>query len=255
MQGTEERFLHGAIMNLRTDWPSQLHMGGTMKDNSGMKPDSVVRSETPRAPHAQAQRTVSLQPMFVTNRTTLQEIDNHLATAETRIVVVTIETSNSHGIEVVNHLGSHFRDVRIVLVCEGSTETILSLSFRPGVWACVGRRSSVETLREAIDAVATGQRYVAPELTTATQEQTRNAQSAESRSTIQIESSEETSLTRREKQVLSLIAQGKPRREIAELLNVSPRTIDAYRARLLQKLDLHSSVQLVKYAMSAGMAN
>jgi len=62
-------------------------------------------------------------------------------------------------------------------------------------------------------------------------------------------------LTRRERQVLTLIAQGRPRREIAELLKVSPRTIDAYRARLLQKLNLDSSVQLVKYAISAGMAN
>lgn len=255
MQGTEERFLHGANMNLRTDWPSQLHVGGTMKDNSSTKPDSLAKTEPPRVPVTQAPRAVSLQPMFVTNRTTLEEIDNHLATAETRIVVVTIEASNNHGIEVVNHLGSHFRDVRIVLVCEGSTETILSLSFRQGVWACVGRRSSVETLREAIDAVASGHRYVAPELTTVAQEQARASQAPEGRSSLQIESSEETALTRREKQVLSLIAQGKPRREIAELLKVSPRTIDAYRARLLQKLDLHSSVQLVKYAMSAGMAN
>jgi len=53
--------------------------------------------------------------------------------------------------------------------------------------------------------------------------------------------------------VLTLIAQGKPRREIAEGLKVSPRTIDAYRARLLQKLNLDSSVQLVKYAFSIGL--
>ncbi|MCR2746065.1 LuxR C-terminal-related transcriptional regulator [Limnobacter sp. YS8-69] len=70
-----------------------------------------------------------------------------------------------------------------------------------------------------------------------------------------VDQEEGTQLTRRERQVLTLIAQGRPRREIAELLKVSPRTIDAYRARLLQKLNLDSSVQLVKYAISTGMAS
>jgi len=206
---------------------------------------------------ANAGRTVSLQPMFVTNRTTIEEIDNHLASAETRIVVITIEKNNRHGETVVQHIGACYSDVRVVLVCEGTAQDILALAFKPGVWACVSRQSSVETLREAIDTVATGVRYVAPELVT-------NRAMANSSQPERVESSnqihalsdheEGTQLTRRERQVLTLIAQGRPRREIAELLKVSPRTIDAYRARLLQKLNLDSSVQLVKYAISTGMA-
>lgn len=197
---------------------------------------------------------VSLQPMFVTNRTTIKEIDEHLAHADTRIVVVTIEKNSSHGIDVVTHLGHNYDDIRVVLVCEGSAEAVLSLSFKPGVWACVSRQSSVETLREAIDHVAKGVRYVAGELITNSKSQDV-AHSALSNSTVNLTPTQGTSsLTRREKQVLGLIAQGRPRREIAEILEVSPRTIDAYRARLLQKLGLDSSVQLVKYAISAGLA-
>lgn len=203
-------------------------------------------------------RTVSLQPMFVTNRTTLAEIDNHLASAETRIVVVTLEKGSSHGETVVEHIGEHYSDVRIVLVCEGTAQDILAMAFKQGVWACVGRQSSVETLREAIDTVAAGARFVAPELVNA---KPANAANAHERTdhggklNTFHEDEESTQLTRRERQVLTLIAQGRPRREIAELLKVSPRTIDAYRARLLQKLSLDSSVQLVKYAISAGLAN
>lgn len=232
-------------------------MGGTMKNEKGL----AGRPVTPRETGIQSTvpgRTISLQPMFVTNRTTLEEIDNHLASAETRIVVITIEKGNRHGEVVVQHIGASYSDVRVVLVCEGSAQDILAMAFKPGVWACVGRQSSVETLREAIDTVAAGARYVAPELVN--NKNTPSYSSSEQQNSgNQInplaDQDEGAQLTRRERQVLTLIAQGRPRREIAELLKVSPRTIDAYRARLLQKLNLDSSVQLVKYAISAGMAS
>ncbi|WP_306481950.1 response regulator transcription factor [Limnobacter sp.] len=228
-----------------------------MKNEKGL----AGRPVTPRETGIQSTvpgRTISLQPMFVTNRTTLEEIDNHLASAETRIVVITIEKGNRHGEAVVQHIGASYSDVRVVLVCEGSAQDILAMAFKPGVWACVGRQSSVETLREAIDTVAAGARYVAPELVN--NKNTPSYSSSEQQNSgNQInplaDQDEGAQLTRRERQVLTLIAQGRPRREIAELLKVSPRTIDAYRARLLQKLNLDSSVQLVKYAISAGMAS
>lgn len=228
-----------------------------MKNEKGL----AGRPLTPRETGIQSTvpgRTISLQPMFVTNRTTLEEIDNHLASAETRIVVITIEKGNRHGEAVVQHIGASYSDVRVVLVCEGSAQDILAMAFKPGVWACVGRQSSVETLREAIDTVAAGARYVAPELVN--HKSTPSYSSSEQQNPgNQInplaDQDEGAQLTRRERQVLTLIAQGRPRREIAELLKVSPRTIDAYRARLLQKLNLDSSVQLVKYAISAGMAS
>jgi two-component system, NarL family, invasion response regulator UvrY len=228
-----------------------------MKNEKGL----AGRPLTPRETGIQSTapgRTISLQPMFVTNRTTLEEIDNHLASAETRIVVITIEKGNRHGEAVVQHIGASYSDVRVVLVCEGSAQDILAMAFKPGVWACVGRQSSVETLREAIDTVAAGARYVAPELVNNKTIPSYNS-SEQQNSGNQInplaDQDEGAQLTRRERQVLTLIAQGRPRREIAELLKVSPRTIDAYRARLLQKLNLDSSVQLVKYAISAGMAS
>jgi two-component system, NarL family, invasion response regulator UvrY len=228
-----------------------------MKNEKGLAGRPLTSRET-GIPSTSPGRTVSLQPMFVTNRTTLEEIDNHLANAETRIVVITIEKGNRHGESVVQHIGTSYSDVRVVLVCEGSAQDILAMAFKPGVWACVGRQSSVETLREAIDTVAAGARYVAPELVnnkTTPSYGSSEQQHAGNQINPLADQDEGAQLTRRERQVLTLIAQGRPRREIAELLKVSPRTIDAYRARLLQKLNLDSSVQLVKYAISAGMAS
>jgi DNA-binding NarL/FixJ family response regulator len=203
----------------------------------------------------------SLQPMFVTNKTQLEEINEHLSETENGLLVITIEQGNARGESIVEHIGKRFSSARMVLVCETAGNDLLRLAFMNGVQAAVGRQSSVETLRAAIDEVVRGNRFIAPELI---RPQTTTVSAFMERQIAQREATPMTTpssanagveLTRREKQVLGLIAQGKPRRAIAEMLKVSPRTIDAYRARLLQKLNLDSSVQLVKYAYGVGIIN
>ncbi|MDX1669663.1 MAG: hypothetical protein R3194_09610, partial [Limnobacter sp.] len=139
-------------METRSTWGQRHFVGGNMIKNNGITEIEKPLGEV-QVPN-QAKRAATLQPMFVTNRTSISEIDQHLATASTRIVVVTIEHANSHGHTVVDHVGQKYADVRMVLVCDGSIQEVLSMSFKPGVWACVGRHSSVETLRVAIDSVA-----------------------------------------------------------------------------------------------------
>lgn len=203
----------------------------------------------------------SLQPMFVTNKTQMEEINQHLADTEAGLLVITIEQGNPRGANIIEHVGRMHPGTRMVLVCESAGIDLLRLAFMNGVQAAVGRQSSVETLRAAIDEVVRGNRYIAPELlrtpaTTVSAFMERQIAPREPAAmTAPANTTQGVDLTRREKQVLGLIAQGKPRRAIAELLKVSPRTIDAYRARLLQKLNLDSSVQLVKYAYSVGLIN
>lgn len=219
-------------------------------------------SQLPLAGNVPAARQ-SLQPMFVTNKTPIEEIDEHLRETDSGLLVITIEQGNSRGESIVSHVSRQFPNTRMVLVCEAANSELLKLAFTNGVQACVSRQSSVETLRAAIDEVIKGNRFIAPEMlrsssTTVGAFMERQILSRESNAagpTPAEGGAQAVELTRRERQVLGLIAQGKPRRVIAELLKVSPRTIDAYRARLLQKLNLDSSVQLVKYAYNAGIIN
>jgi two-component system response regulator NreC len=60
-------------------------------------------------------------------------------------------------------------------------------------------------------------------------------------------------LTDREREVLTLVAEGRSTREIAELLSVSTKTIDAHRAAIAHKLGLHSQAELIKYAIREGL--
>jgi len=62
-------------------------------------------------------------------------------------------------------------------------------------------------------------------------------------------------LTEREKQVLCLIAEGKSNKEIAELLCLSVKTVMAHRANIMEKLDIHSRTELVRYAIRQGLTS
>ena len=61
------------------------------------------------------------------------------------------------------------------------------------------------------------------------------------------------SLTEREREIFQLAAEGHSNKEIAELLSVSPATVETHRAHILQKLDVHSTAELVLYAVRRGV--
>jgi two-component system, NarL family, response regulator NreC len=60
-------------------------------------------------------------------------------------------------------------------------------------------------------------------------------------------------LTSREREVLQMIAEGKTNKEIATLLNLSVYTVDAHRGRIMEKLNLHTTGELVRFAMRKGL--
>jgi DNA-binding NarL/FixJ family response regulator len=61
------------------------------------------------------------------------------------------------------------------------------------------------------------------------------------------------SLTTRERQVLQLVAEGKTSKEIAQVLTVSPKSAESYRTRVMQKLEIHNTAGLVRYAIRHGL--
>mgnify|MGYP003576759717 CR=1 FL=1 len=61
------------------------------------------------------------------------------------------------------------------------------------------------------------------------------------------------SLSQREREIFQLIAETKTNKEIAALLNVSPSTVETHRARIMEKLDLHSAAEIVLYAVRRGV--
>ena len=68
-----------------------------------------------------------------------------------------------------------------------------------------------------------------------------------------LEASELARLTPRESEILSLVAEGHTTREIADMLVISPRTVDRHRDNLLEKLNLRNRIELTRYAIRTGL--
>jgi DNA-binding NarL/FixJ family response regulator len=60
-------------------------------------------------------------------------------------------------------------------------------------------------------------------------------------------------LSAREREIFQLIAEARTNKEVAELLEISPATVETHRARILQKLDIHNTAELVLYAVRRGV--
>jgi len=65
----------------------------------------------------------------------------------------------------------------------------------------------------------------------------------------------QTVLGNREREVVRLLAEGKSNKEIAPILNITPRTVETYRSRIMGKLNIHSLAQLIRYAVQNGLVH
>lgn len=133
------------------------------------------------------------------------------------------------------------RNVRVVVLSQYESRAYIDAALRDGARAYLSKRSTPEEIIAAIRAVFAGKLYVQASLDYhPTQHRTQGAVAIDS-------------LSPRELQVLGLVVRGHTNREIAEQLDVSVKTIEGYRARVLEKLGARTRAELVEYAMIAGL--
>jgi DNA-binding NarL/FixJ family response regulator len=99
----------------------------------------------------------------------------------------------------------------------------------------------------AIEAASVGQSYFSPSIAATVLEDYRRLASRPE--------DEVVPLTEREREVLQLIAEGRTNREIADMLTVSIKTVQAHRAHIMEKLNVHDKTDLVKYAIRMRLIN
>jgi len=115
-------------------------------------------------------------------------------------------------------------------------------AFRAGVRGYVLKKQAAADLLQAIKEVQAGSVYVSPGMSRALVDAVRT--NTEMRSDL---------LTGREREVLQLVAEGKTSKEIASVLDVSVKTAETHRANIMNKLDIHETAGLVRYAIRHGM--
>jgi len=144
------------------------------------------------------------------------------------------------GIEAARRLKELLPDTCVLILTAHEDKGLLREAIRAGAAGYILKRAAESELVDAIRAVARGDLYVHSALTRAlltgvAQPSTGGAGGAEP-------------LSPREIEVLRLVARGHTNRQISEALNLSVRTVESHRANLMDKLGLHSRVELVRYA-------
>lgn len=155
------------------------------------------------------------------------------------IAVMDVALPGLSGIDVTRRLAELQPTIAIVMLSMHDEGPTVERALRAGARAYVLKGAGVDKVKEAIRAVARGERYLSAGVADfALDDAVAGAGST---------------LTQRERQILKLVAEGYTGRQIAALLSISPKTVENHRGRLMDKLGIHSTAGLVRYAMKAGL--
>jgi two-component system response regulator NreC len=135
--------------------------------------------------------------------------------------------------------------VKIIILTQYENREYIQRAIRIGARGYLLKRSLSEQLKEAIHVVQKGQRYLHP---LATEELVDMVTTGRG-----FDEDEYERLTRREKQVFKLLAEGKTSREISKYLGIGLKTAMTHRANVMAKLNVHSRVDVTKYAIRKGI--
>ncbi|HEX9614673.1 MAG TPA: response regulator transcription factor [Bacteroidota bacterium] len=162
------------------------------------------------------------------------------------VVIIDISMPKLSGIEATAQIRSKFPAVKILVLTMHENAEYVYQIFKSGASGYLLKNAGRDEITAAIYAVTKGEKYFGPRVSELMI--SGYMEKADKRSA----ASEADLLTKREKEILKYIAQGKNNQQIAEQLFISPRTVDTHRTNIMQKLDIHDAGNLVKYALENG---
>ncbi len=158
------------------------------------------------------------------------------------LIVMDVAMPELNGIEATRRISGASPRCRILALSMHKDSVYVREILRAGARGYLLKDSGDDDLLAAVRAVAGGEGYLSPGVSEAVLSDYRR------HVTDPIDL-----LTSREREVLQLIAEGRTNKEIATLLNLSVYTVDAHRGRIMEKLNLHSTGELVRFAVRQGL--
>jgi two-component system, NarL family, response regulator NreC len=158
------------------------------------------------------------------------------------LVVMDISMPVMTGIEAAAQIRRSLPSAKVVLLTVHTENRYILEALRSGIRGYVLKSRAASELVEAIHEILNGRVYLSPGISQTVVEAYLRQNNGDSEM-----------LTRRELQVLQLVAEGKTTKEIAASLDVSAKTADSHRSNIMHKLNLHSVADLVRYAIRRGL--
>ena len=165
------------------------------------------------------------------------------------LVVVDISLPDTNGIQLTREIRDLLPETRIIIVSMHSKVDYIVEAFQAGATGYVVKESASEKLLKGLESVAKGEYF----LDSAVSHQVVKALMKIPGKEAKITDADYGSLTPREQEIMRLLAEGLSAKEIAEKLFISPKTVENHRANIMNKLGLHSTMELVRYAAKLGL--
>jgi len=163
------------------------------------------------------------------------------------VVVMDIAMPIMNGTEATQKIQEVSPSTQIIILSMYSTTEHIFQALRAGALGYVLKDSAGREVFDAVRAVSVGRRYLSQKITEAVvDDYVRYHKGASEQGPLE-------ALSEREREVLQLVAEGKTSKEASEILYLSPKSVETYRSRLMQKLELDNISELVRFAMQNGI--
>jgi two-component system, NarL family, response regulator NreC len=160
------------------------------------------------------------------------------------IILLDLSMPTLNGIGAARELARVAPSAKVIILTMHTEEHYILEALRAGVKGCVSKTQAPEHLLQAIREVCRGGVYLSPSVSGVV------VQGYLSKTEMPYDP-----LTDRERQVMQLIAEGKTTKEVAVILGVSVKTAESHRSSLMGKLDIHSTAEVVRYAIRRGLVD
>lgn len=188
----------------------------------------------------------------VAEASTGREALHLLKTTDPDIVLMDISMKEMNGLEATAYITQDHPQVRVLILSVHDDEQHVVHALRVGAVGYLLKNATVTDLEQAVKAVARGDTYLSPAVAKHVIADYRRRGSGKS-SEREKETSLVESLTLRQREILQLIAEGHTARQIAALLHISRKTVEAHRTELMKRLDIHHVAGLIRYAIRIGL--
>jgi DNA-binding NarL/FixJ family response regulator len=170
------------------------------------------------------------------------------ATLAPHLVIMDMTMPGMNGVEATRQIVAADAGTKVIALSMHSTRRFMAEVLKAGASGYLLKESAVAELLLAIRTVMSGRAYLSPRVTDAVLDDYVRHVPTGGGAVLD-------ALTPRERQVLQLVAEGKTTKEMAGLLRVSVKTIEAHRGQVMEKLRIHSVAGLTKFAVSEGLTS
>jgi two-component system, NarL family, response regulator NreC len=163
------------------------------------------------------------------------------------VLIVDLAMPQLSGVDAIQQIVRRLPSTRVLVLSMHADEVYVTRALRAGAHGYLLKDSAGTDLLRAVTALCQNKSYFSPAVSRVMLDDYVR-QLAERGITDRFDT-----LSEREREVFQLIAEGRVNKEIAEILGLSPSTVETHRSRIMEKLDVHSAVEIVLYAVRKGI--